>query len=366
MKARWMALLAAVLLAVSVLEISGAASALTAQDTLKQPPFPPTDVSLFDPGVYPDGPALVPAGPTANDEATLRGQLRSLLVKRFGSGSTQVSQGLAKFDAASTKAIVPHPRLRAALVALKGTVGDAAINGTLNGTYGSVSFGLLPEGIGGQVQPPPPGSTKAVIVINEKYRCENIRLLAPVLAHEALHREPAVTNKEELIAASIQALIYGQFVLETPSIATSGTKLARLENTQHLARLNTRDANGKLRLFTSQGNIFPGGNFVPYFAAPYEPLGDSTPGNSVLKAEVRKVVGPKVTLPATVNFDDNTALLLDKKQVVFTPAKLVQLATILKLDTSPQAGQRAQTAEATAPDQPVPSWEEIFGGVDSG
>jgi hypothetical protein len=133
-----------------------------------------------------------------------------------------------------------------------------------------------------------------------------------------------------------------------------------------MARLNTRDANGKLRLFTSQGNIFPGGHFVPYFAAPFEPLGDTTPGNSVLKAEVRKVVGSPVKLPATVNFDDNTALLLDGKQVVFTPYKLVQLATILKLDTSGSttaaAGPQQRTQqEATTADQPVPSWQVIYG-----
>ena len=65
-------------------------------------------------------------------------------------------------------------------------------------------------------------------------------------------------------------------------------------------------------MFTSQGNIFPGGNFVPYFAAPFEPLGDSTPGNSVLEAEIRKVVGSTVTLPAAVNFDDNTVLTKGK------------------------------------------------------
>jgi hypothetical protein len=116
-------LLALTLMAGLLLAFAGVASA-TALDTLKQPPFPPTDVDLFDPGVYSEASPLVPAGETANDNATLRKQLKALLVKRFGSGSSQVKQGLAKFDAASTKRIVPHPRLRAALVALKGTVGQ--------------------------------------------------------------------------------------------------------------------------------------------------------------------------------------------------------------------------------------------------
>lgn len=361
MKARWTVLLTAVLLAVSVLGISGAASALTPAETLKQPPFPPTDVSLFEPAVYPAGPPLVPAGQTANDEATLRTQLRALLVKRFGSGNTQISQGLAKFDAASTKAIVPHPRLRAALVALKGTVGEPATNGALNGTYGKVRFGTpLNSSAIAQVFVPS-GSTKLEIVFNDRYQYERIGLLASTMAHEVLHRDTKNSNKEELISHSIDSLVHGQFVLETPGLATSGTELARLHNTKLMARLNTRDANGGLRLFTSQGNVFPGGNFLPYFAASFEPLGNSNPGNAILKAEVRKVVGSSVTLPTTVNFDDDTALLLDSKQAVFTPAKLVQLATILKLDTSAQAAQRAQAAEATAPNRPTPSWEEIFG-----
>jgi hypothetical protein len=133
-------LLALTLMAALLLAFAGVASA-TALDTLKQPPFPPADVDLFAPQVYSEAPPLVPAGQTANDETTLRKQLKALLIKRFGSGSTQVSQGLAKYDAASTKAVVPSPRLRAALVSLKGTVGEPAINGVLDGTYSRVSFG---------------------------------------------------------------------------------------------------------------------------------------------------------------------------------------------------------------------------------
>jgi hypothetical protein len=171
-------LLALTLMAGLLMAFAGVASA-TALDTLKQPPFPPTDVSLFDPAVYSDAPPLVPAGQTANDEATLRKQLKALLVKRFGSGSSQVSQGLAKFDAASTKRIVPHPRLRAALVALKGTVGNPAINGVLDGTYGKVVFGTpLNSNAIAQVFVPS-GSTKLEIVFNQKYRCAGPRGVRP-------------------------------------------------------------------------------------------------------------------------------------------------------------------------------------------
>jgi hypothetical protein len=76
---------------------------------------------------------------------------------------------------------------------------------------------------------------------------------------------------------------------------------------------------------------------------------------------VRNVVGSGVTLSQTVNFDDNTLVLLDSRQKVFTNAELVRLATILKLDTSPQEAATATQKEATTSEQQsVPSWQEIF------
>lgn len=306
----------------------------------------------------------------------MRNKLKSLLEKRFGVGSTQVSEGLATYDAAATKSIVPSPRLRATLVSLKGTVGEPAINGALDGTYGKIYFGTPPCPCDPVEQVfLPSGSTKLEIVFNKKYQYEDFRLLAPDMAHTVLHRDLLGGKKEGAVLASIQSLVYAQFVLQTPSLATSGTALARDANTELMARINSRDATGRLRLFTSTSGsganccgIFPRGALedpvVPYFVDLFKPLGDSAnPGSSVLKQMVRNVVGSGVTLPQTVNFDDNTLLLLDSNQKVFTNAQLVRLATILKLDTSPQTATAQQrTQEATkAEQQPVPSWQEIFG-----
>ena len=71
----------------------------------------------------------------------MRNQLEGLLEKRFRVGSTQVREGLATYDSALTKSIVSSPRLRATLVSLKGTLGEPAINGALDGTYGRIYFG---------------------------------------------------------------------------------------------------------------------------------------------------------------------------------------------------------------------------------
>jgi hypothetical protein len=147
-------------------------------------------------------------------------------------------------------------------------------------------------------------------------------------------------------------------LLKAPELATSGTELARERNTELMARLNTRDQKGKLRLLTGNGNIFPNGDVIfMSYSELFPPTGDPTPGNLVLKQELQKAVGKGVTVPARPNFDDNTIDLLDKNQGVFTDAQLVQLAKILKLDTSPPSAavqaQRAQE-EAEAFDQPVP------------
>lgn len=369
---RVLAVLAAMVVAalMAVMASHAPVSAATATDTLKQPPFAPTDTSLFAPQVYSDAPPLAPAASGPTDEATLRGQLTSLLKERFGfktkAQKKKVKSALALFDSASTKRMVPDPRLRAALVALKGTAGESAIAGVLNGTYSTVRFGITDPSRDAIAQVSPSSDGSPEIVFNERFQYQDFRLLASIMAHEALHRDFTVSDKEELIANAMDTLIYAQFLLENPDLATSGTELARANNTELMARINTRDANGNLRLFTSQGNIFPGDTsnvFVPYFAAYFEPLGNSTNGNAVLKGQVRNVVGPNTTLPATVNFDDQTVLLLDSKQVVFTPTQLVRLATILKLDTSPPSATEARRAqeEAEASDQPVPSWQEIFG-----
>jgi len=340
------------LMAGLLLAVAGVASA-TALDTLKQPPFPPTDVSLFTPGVYSEAPPMVPAAQNPSGETAMRNKLKGLLERRFGVGSTQVSEGLATYDSASTKSIVSSARLRATLVSLKGTVGEPAINGALDGTYGKIYFGTprpCPCDPIAQVFRPS-GSTKLAIVFNQKYKYEDFRILAPEMAHNVLHRDLLGGKKEGAVLASIQSLIYAQFVLETPSLATSGTALARDANTELMARINSRDATGKLRLFTSTSGscpdapgIFPGGTCVPYFVALFEPLGDSNnPGSSVLKEMVRNVVGSSVTLPETVNFDDNTLQLLDSSQKVFTNAQLVKLAKTLKLDTlPPTTAQRTQ------------------------
>jgi hypothetical protein len=247
-----------------------------------------------------------------------------------------VAEGLSIFDAASTKQIVPDPRLRAALVALLGTAGEPALSAITGGIYGEVFFATPPAGdhVIAQVIKQP-SRDRADIVFNVKYQYEDFRLLASTAAHEPLHQDPSASGNEELVANSIDTLVYGQILLETPSLTSSGTPLARVLNTELMGRLNTRDADGDLRLFVSRGNIYPGGVPVDNYATLFPPDGVATPGNTVLRGEVRNVVGPNVTLPADLDFGDETLILLDRHQALFTDAEVVRLAQVLRLDVYP-------------------------------
>ncbi len=101
-----------------------------------------------------------------------------------------------------------------------------------------------------------------------------------------------------------------------------------------MARLNSRDAQGRLRLLTSTGNVYPGGTQeLSHFAAAFNlSVNPNTPGNDVLKQMLANVVGPGVTVPANPNFDDATVSLLDLNQNALSDAEVVRLAELLKLN----------------------------------
>lgn len=303
-------------------------------DILKKPPFAPTDVNMFRPDFYPSGTPMVPAAPNDISETELKGQLTSMFAQRFNNDSTKINAAMALYDDPTIKKAAPDPRLRASLVALKGTPGEAAIGAVKSGTVSQVRFyNFNDPGFYGGAQADPQNPKKTIINVSDRYQYEDFRMLSPTIAHEALHLDNNVNAREERMAHSLETMIYGKFILENPSLAQSGTELARRENTQFMGRLNSRDANGNLRLYTAQGNIFPGAalsfdNFADSFSGDFT---KSSPGNSVLKQEIKAETGVTLKQPG---FNASTEKVLDQHQVMFTPDQLVQLANTLKLDTS--------------------------------
>lgn len=309
-----------------------------ATDILKRPPFEPTDVNLFTPQTYSAATATVPAAEKPVDEGQIKMQLSQTLLKRFPFNWQEVQNGMALYNDPAIQSKVSDPRLRAALVALKGTPGEAAIDSIKSGKFESVSFKDLPAGVIAAVEPAATPDAKPKMYVNSRYQHEDFRLISPTLVHEALHDDTVNSGREERINHSLETMVYGKMILENPSLASSGTELSRRENTKFMARLNSRDTDGKLRLFTSQGNVYPGGTALSSFGAAFTSVGgdtpggsvaDSSPGNATLQAVLKGVTGVNATSP---NFDADTESIIDQNQVMFQPTQLVQLAKILKLN----------------------------------
>jgi hypothetical protein len=306
--------------------------------TLKKPPFKPTDVNMFNPSVYPTAKAMAPAPAKTMTDTQVKAELTKTFNKRFNNNSQQVQQAVALMDDPALKKVVPDPRLRGAIVNLKGTAGEGAIQAYRNGTYSSVKFASnLPAGSNAIAQVLTPAGKKPELVVNSRYQGENFQLLTNTMAHEALHQDSAVTPTEEAIGNTMDSLIYGKLVTENPSLAQTGTELSRRLNTLVMGRLNSRDANGNLRVFTAKSNVLPGSNRTfPNFASMLNypstaSKTDSTPGNAVLADMIKRVTGQTVSNP---RFDANTLNLLDKGQIVMNPVELVNLAKALKLNTN--------------------------------
>jgi hypothetical protein len=315
-----------------------------AQQILRGPSFAPRDVNMFSPQLY-RGVETGPAAPHPINELQLRGEALVTLIKRFKGNLIAVAQGTAIYDDPRVKRVVADPRLRAALAMLKGTVGEGAIDGIKSGVYSVVYFGTppangpnsSPQDTAGQVVPDPDRPGKLQIIFDTRYQYEDAKLLAGVLSHEALHEDVADSNKEELTNTAIDTAVYAQLINEDPGLARSGTELSRRFNTALMALINSRDAQGNIRLLSSNtSNVYPGSLAppLPYFAFGFvsQGLGADTPGNLTLDEDLSEIAGMEVS---EANFDQNTLNLLDSDiNNVFTPSEWVRLALILKLDVT--------------------------------
>ena len=330
-----------------------APSSANALEILRRPPFPPRDPGMFLRSLYPDTPEEKTApGPGLNAV-----QARALLAEtlgRRGLPAADAAATVALFDDAALGRLIPTPTLRAALLLLRGTAGDAAI------------AAVTPRRRLHRRQPGPPARLRrrqpgadrgAGRARPDRFADwtagEDPRALASVLAHETLHHDTDVDSKEEAICSAIEAVIHGQLLLESPELAKAGTRLARHNNTRLLERLNSRDATGKLRVVTSTGFTLPRSQVGYGFAIEYyEPFTRNTPGSPTLGAMLQAVTGMAPAAPA---FDNPTVELLDAQQVALSPPQLVSLAEALQLDIDPPAHRPVPDRPAAPLTPPAPS-----------
>ncbi|QKW06664.1 hypothetical protein HUT18_09870 [Streptomyces sp. NA04227] len=321
-------------LSVLTVALTSLLTAATAQQPvdpiLAQRPFPPTDVSLFTPAVYPASGPMTPATGPAPSERQLAQRLASTLGQRC---PPRAAEGVRLFLVdPGLRRTVPDPVLRASAASLLCTFGEPGIAALRSGTvFTRAQFANLPSASIAQVGPPGPGETLPNILFNQRYRFEDFRQLGSTMFHETLHQDPSPGNKEELTAAALDSLVQAQVYLTDPALATSGTELTRRLNTKLMARINSGPG-PRLGLFTANGpNVYPGGTPLPSFAAAFPSGGPDTPGNPTLRNTLRLIANPGTTPPPNTNFDDTTLAFIDTNQGL-QPLQVLRTARTLRLD----------------------------------
>jgi hypothetical protein len=339
----------AVLLAVSM-ALAGMALASPATDILGRRPLAPTDRTLFSPAVYPETPPLVPAPGAEPTEAQVLALLDGYLRAEFPGNSQAQVEALTLFNDPVVRQRISSPSLRAALVTLKGTIGEPAILFIRNALtpfgapkVATIKFddqGLITAGDPAVARTfVNPNSQQMFIVFNAKYRAENPFLQTQTVGHEALHQDNAVADFEEVGILALHVVIYLQQLVRHPELAHTGTELSRRITSNALARFNS-GVGFRLGLYASNSGapILPGSsvgfrswweqfenlpNFVP------------TPGNELLGEVLAKLheEGRPVCSPT----EFNRALLdcIDQNQGVLSPEELVAVSVALGLDTGP-------------------------------
>lgn len=339
----------------------------TFSEILKCPPFAPTNHSLFSPSVYSDSPSLQLAPTKAVNESEITAELSKMFSLRFPQDKKAATEALALFNQPELKSWVLDPRLRGALVSLQGTLAESAIEVVKNGTFAGIGFSDLGKNIIAARVPDPAGFQKPKLLFNTRYEHEDFRQLAPYFAHEVLHDDELVSAREERINHALASLVYGQLIYEDHALARSGTELSRRQNTEFKARLDSRDTDGNLRLFTSQGNVYPGcdpGKELANYGAAFTQIGPDTPnatlvdsslGSEALRRYVELATGLKLS---KADFDELTEQNLDQHQAALKPEQLIGAAEALQLNTTCEKNGSSNNSpepsgSSTGPEQPA-------------
>jgi hypothetical protein len=308
----------------------GASAVQLANFLLALPQRKPCDVNLFTsrfepgpyPAMYPEGSPMKPAEAvpgTVRDEATVRAALASFLDVQLAGDATRINAALAIFDGAATKARLPDPTLRAALVSLHGTLAEPVIQSFVSGIpslletrFGGTPLGVVATafGIAGNKR----------ILLSRAYSNENFTLLSATFAHEILHiHEGPITATEEILAHATTAAIHLQLLARHPQLATGGTQLARQMNDEVMLFLNSRapgspkialiapegkgTAPGSLR---SQRDLYGHGKQWNLFRQQPPAAGDNTPAPPIFGKLLRTLLARGVAVPKPLTYSRRT------------------------------------------------------------
>jgi hypothetical protein len=274
---------------------------------LSAPPRPPDDPDRFssnvlfgEPGIYPQGTPMVPAAGDLPDERAAIAALESV----------GIDDAATRMADAELRRRAPDPGPRAGLVALTVTVGAPVLDAFLaDGTPVRTLRMGVPASPGRIVGPTAAGPAGARVV-NERYRAEHPALLAGSLVHDLLWSGDGAQQFEEVTLHALCALVHTQLLARASFLATTGTELARRQNSLAVTLLNSRHPGSavlSVRAPDGPGTI-PGGapgmqtpDFwsIPFVGGP--PVATDAP--TLLGAVLALVVGGEAP-PAPLRYDD--------------------------------------------------------------
>jgi hypothetical protein len=256
---------------------------------------------------------MVPAAGPAIDAGGARAALADLGIH---------GEGADRLDAPELCSRVPDPGVRAGLLALSVTIAAPLLDAFLRGeaTVDRLAYGT-PGSPGRVVGPADGAGARARVVnarvVNRRYQAEHPALLALSLTHDLLWRGPGASQCEEATLHALGAMAHIQLLARCSRLASTGTELARRQNSLAITLLNSRrPGSADLSLIAPDGpGTIPGGapsmqtrDFwsIPFVGnGPHD--GDAPPS---LAPVLRKVLDPRAGLPDPLRYDDALGALL--------------------------------------------------------
>lgn len=290
---------------------------------LAEPPRPPVDPARFSagvlfgqPGIYPQGPPMVPAAGATLGESAARARLAADLPALVGVGAP-TADGVAAFADPALAVRAPDPVLRAALVFLGVTIAAPVVAAFVAGELpvGALTIAEMPESgrVIGETGDP------SVRALNSRYAAEHPAVIAPSLAHDLLWSGGS-DHHEEATLHAVLAMVHLQVVARLPYVAGLGTELTRRQNSLALTLLNSRHPGSDalaVRADDGPGTI-PGGDprldGPDFWSIPFAPRADAPPEpSSLLTAVLAAVVADPDAVPRALSYDDRLADLLHRE-----------------------------------------------------
>ena len=233
------------------------------------------------------------------------------------------------FDDPSTKALAPDPMPRAALVGLKGTLMEPALDYFLNGgDFVALWVGPLPAPtvIAGTAG----GGGVKVITINERDASENFRALIPTIGHEILHGDDNQNSAaEETINHALTGMAWMQMLSRFPELAFGSSDVPRVNNTDAMLFVNSRERGSPdSEIYAPSGSgVAPGS---PFNAHDLWTLCGSS-GSSPASPTLIKIL-PSLGLPKPAQFNQATAETFESlNDKWLSDVQRVQVAVMLQM-----------------------------------